>query len=86
MIEIISYLILAPTVIPKSFVDARQITEKLVKAIHVDEQEYCLGSTKVSIIFECFAYGIIEFWNFGIIDLLKIMDTTTMTTTTTTTT
>lgn len=44
----ISYLILAPTIIPKGFVDARQISEKLIKSIQIDEQEYRFGNTKVS--------------------------------------
>lgn len=45
-------MILAPTIIPKGFVDARQITEKLINAVNIDEQEYRFGNTKVSFCYQ----------------------------------
>ncbi|CAG2118958.1 unnamed protein product, partial [Medioppia subpectinata] len=41
------YTILAPTILPKGFVDAKVATEKLVKATNIDEGEYRLGNTKI---------------------------------------
>ncbi|CAG2167136.1 unnamed protein product, partial [Oppiella nova] len=43
----ITYTILAPTILPKGFVDAKLATEKLVKATNIDEGEYRLGNTKI---------------------------------------
>lgn len=41
------YTILAPTILPKGFVDAKVASEKLVKATNIDEGEYRFGHTKV---------------------------------------
>ncbi|XP_054160100.1 myosin heavy chain, muscle-like isoform X3 [Oppia nitens] len=41
------YTILAPTILPKGFVDAKVATEKLVKATNIDDQEYRFGNTKI---------------------------------------
>lgn len=41
-----SYTILAPTVIPKGFVDAKVATEKVVGAIQLDENDFKFGHTK----------------------------------------
>ena len=42
-----SYAILAPTAIPKGFVDAKQATEKVMKAIEMSEDAYRIGLTKI---------------------------------------
>lgn len=44
---IISYTILAPTVLPKGFVDAKEASFKVVKEIALDENDYRFGHTKV---------------------------------------
>ncbi|XP_054718745.1 myosin heavy chain, muscle-like isoform X3 [Uloborus diversus] len=41
------YTILAPNILPKGFVDAKQATEKLCEAIKLDSNAYRLGLTKV---------------------------------------
>ncbi|RWS13676.1 myosin heavy chain: muscle-like protein, partial [Dinothrombium tinctorium] len=41
-----SYTILAPTAIPKGFVDAKQVTEKVIEAISIDHNDYRFGHTK----------------------------------------
>jgi hypothetical protein len=43
------YTILAPTILPKGFVDAKIATEKLIKEINLDENEFRFGNTKVTI-------------------------------------
>lgn len=43
----ISYTILAPTVLPKGFVDAKEASFKVVKEIALDENDYRFGHTKV---------------------------------------
>lgn len=45
-----SYTILAPTVLPKGFVDAKEASLKVVKEIALDENDYRFGHTKVPII------------------------------------
>lgn len=45
-----SYTILAPTVLPKGFVDAKEASCKVVKEIALDENDYRFGHTKVPII------------------------------------
>lgn len=42
-----SYTILAPTVLPKGFVDAREATIKVVKEIALDDNDFRFGHTKV---------------------------------------
>lgn len=42
-----SYTILAPTVLPKGFVDAKEATIKVVKEIALDDNDYRFGHTKV---------------------------------------
>ena len=42
------YAILAPTAIPAGFVDAKQATEKVMKAIEIPEDNYRIGLTKAS--------------------------------------
>jgi hypothetical protein len=37
---------LAPTAVPKGFVDARQVTEKIIGAIQIEEGDYRFGSSK----------------------------------------
>lgn len=44
-----SYTILAPTVLPKGFVDAKEASFKVVKEIALDENDYRFGHTKVHI-------------------------------------
>uniref|UniRef100_A0A1W7RA59 Myosin heavy chain, muscle n=1 Tax=Hadrurus spadix TaxID=141984 RepID=A0A1W7RA59_9SCOR len=41
------YTILAPTAVPKGFVDAKCVTEKVLEAIQLDENDYRFGNTKV---------------------------------------
>lgn len=45
-----SYTILAPTAVPKGFLDAKQVTEKVINAIRdsngIEEGEYRFGHTK----------------------------------------
>lgn len=45
----LSYTILAPTVLPKGFVDAKEASFKVVKEIALDENDYRFGHTKVLI-------------------------------------
>jgi len=40
-------LILAASEVPKGFVDAKVATEKILKAINLDTNEYRFGHTKV---------------------------------------
>ena len=42
-----SYTILAPTVLPKGFVDAKEATIKVIKEIALDENDFRFGHTKV---------------------------------------
>jgi hypothetical protein len=37
---------LAPTAVPKGFVDARQVTEKIIGSITIEEGDYRFGNTK----------------------------------------
>ncbi|KAI1301484.1 Myosin heavy chain, muscle [Halotydeus destructor] len=41
------YAILAPTAIPKGFVDAKQATEKVMGAIDLGEENFRIGATKI---------------------------------------
>ena len=41
------YTILAPTVLPKGFVDAKVATQKICEAIQLDENDHKIGHTKV---------------------------------------
>ena len=41
------YTILAPNVVPQGFVDGKVVTEKVLGALQLDENEYRLGHTKV---------------------------------------
>jgi len=41
------YAILAPTAIPKGFVDAKQATEKVMAEIDLGEENYRIGATKI---------------------------------------
>jgi hypothetical protein len=44
----IRYTILAPTAVPKGFVDAKQATEKVIDAIQLDSNDFRYGFTKAS--------------------------------------
>lgn len=46
-LDLFSYTILAPTVLPKGFVDAKEASFKVVKEIALDENDYRFGHTKV---------------------------------------
>lgn len=52
------YTILAPTVLPKGFVDAKVATQKICEAIQLDENDHKIGHTKVRYEseFPCFPY------------------------------
>ena len=52
------YAILAPTAIPKGFVDAKQATEKVMKAIEMPEDNYRIGATKI--FFRAGQLGVLE--------------------------
>jgi myosin heavy subunit len=41
-----SYSILAPNAIPQGFVDGKVVTEKVLEALQLDQNEYRLGHTK----------------------------------------
>lgn len=43
------YTILAPTALPKGFVDAKVATQKITEAIQLDENDHKIGHTKVRI-------------------------------------
>ncbi|KAH9493881.1 Myosin-16 [Dermatophagoides farinae] len=44
------YTILAPTVLPKGFVDAKVATQKICEAIQLDENDHKIGHTKQSVV------------------------------------
>lgn len=48
----VRYTILDPNVLPQGFIDARVATEKLIKAIKLDETQFRLGHTKVGITYQ----------------------------------
>ncbi|KAJ8318328.1 hypothetical protein KUTeg_003419 [Tegillarca granosa] len=52
------YSILAPNAIPQGFVDGKQVTEKILNALQMDQAEYRLGSTKV--FFKAGVLGMLE--------------------------
>lgn len=52
------YAILAPTAIPKGFVDAKAATEKVMKAIEMPEDNYRIGATKI--FFRAGQLGVLE--------------------------
>lgn len=41
------YSILAPNVIPQGFVDGKVVTEKVITALQLDQNEFRLGHTKI---------------------------------------
>lgn len=45
-----SYAILAPTVLPKGFVDAKEASCKVIKEIALDENDFRFGHTKVHMV------------------------------------
>lgn len=65
-----SYTILAASAVPKGFVDARQVTEKVIGAIlaenKVEEGEYRFGTSKARIVefnkLDCIFSRTIDIW------------------------
>jgi len=47
VIHVGRYSILAPNVIPAGFVDGKVVTEKVLNALQMDQNDYRLGHTKV---------------------------------------
>lgn len=53
-----SYSILAPNVIPPGFVDGKVVSEKVLTALQLDQNDYRLGHTKV--FFKAGVLGLLE--------------------------